>query len=67
MRVDGEGDDARVVLSVDGAERELALTALSRGTVQVEFDRKGGPEAAEPDDDADDDELGDDDDEQEAR
>jgi ribosome maturation factor RimP len=63
VRVDGDGDDARVVLSVDGAERELALTELSRGTVQVEFDRKGGPDEAQLDDDADD-EIDDDDDEQ---
>ncbi|MDT7536472.1 MAG: ribosome maturation factor RimP [Actinomycetota bacterium] len=34
-------DDEKVVLDVDGVERPLALTDVVRGTVQVEFSRKG--------------------------
>jgi ribosome maturation factor RimP len=34
-------DDEQVVLEIDGAERPLALTDVVRGTVQVEFSRKG--------------------------
>jgi ribosome maturation factor RimP len=37
-------DDEQVVLDVDGAERILALASVVRGTVQVEFSRKGEEE-----------------------
>jgi ribosome maturation factor RimP len=39
-------DDEAVVLDVDGAERTLALDAIVRGTVQVEFSRKEEEEDA---------------------
>jgi ribosome maturation factor RimP len=39
-------DDEKVVLEVDGAERTLALAEIVRGTVQVEFSRKGEEEDA---------------------
>ncbi|MBK5306649.1 MAG: ribosome maturation factor RimP [Frankiaceae bacterium] len=37
-------DDDQVVLDVDGEERTLALADVVRGTVQVEFSRKGEEE-----------------------
>lgn len=48
-------DDAGVVLDVDGTGRELPYSELVRGTVQVEFSRKGGPatDEAGPDDEQD--------------
>jgi ribosome maturation factor RimP len=39
-------DDDELVLDVDGTERRLALTDVVRGTVQVEFSRKGEEEDA---------------------
>jgi ribosome maturation factor RimP len=39
-RLTGADDDA-IVLDVDGTERRLALGEVVRGTVQVEFSRKG--------------------------
>ena len=39
-------DETEVVLDVDGDERALPLTAVVRGTVQVEFSRKGEEEDA---------------------
>ena len=39
-------DDDEVVLDVDGTERRLALPEVVRGTVQVEFSRKGEEEDA---------------------
>ena len=45
-------DDAAVVLDVDGTERVLPYAELVRGTVRVEFNRKGDP-AADADADAD--------------
>ncbi|MCW2570933.1 MAG: hypothetical protein JWO88_991 [Frankiales bacterium] len=39
-------DDAAVVLDVDGEPRTLALVDVVRGTVQVEFSRKGEEEDA---------------------
>ena len=38
-------DDAEIVLDVDGTERRLALGEVVRGTVQVEFARKGEEDA----------------------
>ena len=35
-----EADDVRVVLDVDGEQRELALADVARGSVQVEFSRQ---------------------------
>ena len=37
-------DDTQIVLDVDGDERTLALADVVRGTVQVEFSRKGEEE-----------------------
>ena len=39
-------DDDELVLDVDGAERRLALPDVVRGTVQVEFSRKGEEDEA---------------------
>ena len=39
-------DDAAIVLDVDGEQRTLALADVVRGTVQVEFSRKGEEEDA---------------------
>jgi ribosome maturation factor RimP len=39
-------DDSELVLDVDGSEQRLALTDVVRGTVQVEFSRKGEEEDA---------------------
>jgi ribosome maturation factor RimP len=39
-------DDATLTLDVEGAQRELALADVVRGTVQVEFSRKGEEEDA---------------------
>ena len=37
-------DDGEVVLEIDGAPRSLPHPELVRGAVQVEFNRKGGPD-----------------------
>ena len=47
LRVEGDA----VVLDVDGAERVLPLAEVSRGLVQVEFDRPGVTLDEGPDDD----------------
>jgi ribosome maturation factor RimP len=39
-------DDTAVTLEVDGVERTVPLAEVSRGTVQVEFSRKGEEEDA---------------------
>jgi ribosome maturation factor RimP len=39
-------DDDEIVLDVDGSERRLPLANVVRGTVQVEFSRKGEEEDA---------------------
>jgi ribosome maturation factor RimP len=44
-RISAADDDA-IVLDVDGSERRLLLREIVRGTVQVEFSRKGEEEDA---------------------
>jgi ribosome maturation factor RimP len=44
-------DDAEVVLELDGGPRTLLLGEVVRGTVQVEFARKGGTEELEEQED----------------
>jgi ribosome maturation factor RimP len=44
-RISAADDDA-IVLDVDGSERRLPLAEVVRGTVQVEFSRKGEEEDA---------------------
>ena len=38
-------DDAGITLDVDGAERAIPLTDIARGTVEVEFSRKGAEDS----------------------
>lgn len=50
LRLDGE---AVAVLAVDGVERAVPLAQVDRAAVQVEFDRRPGPEVGEHDDGSD--------------
>lgn len=50
-------DDEAVLLDVDGDERHLPYAEVVRGTVQVEFSRKGEPELDDATDDEDEEEA----------
>jgi ribosome maturation factor RimP len=50
-------DEAAVTLDVDGTPREVGYADVAKALVQVEFNRRPGPDAADADDEPDEDDV----------